>query len=181
MSKAFSIKDFPDYYVTDTGDVYSRNYNHSGRIKKIKPNLLKVGYFRVVLCKNNKPKSKLIHRIVAETFIPNPNNKSEVNHINGIKTDNRVENLEWATRSENEKHAYRVLKSYHAPAPMLNKFGKNNPKSRIVLQISNGKIIASFYGGKEAQRKTGVFQGNISKCCNGERKTAGGYQWKYKE
>lgn len=73
-----------------------------------------------------------------------------------------------------------MLKRYHAPAQMLNKFGKDNPKSKLVLQIKDGHIVAEFYGGKEAQRKTGIFQANISKCCNGERKTAGGYEWKYK-
>lgn len=175
------IKGFPGYLVDKTGNVYSKNYNHTGKIKKLKPTMQNTGYVRVALCKDDSIKYKLIHRLVAESFIPNPENKSEINHKNGIKTDNRVENLEWATRSENQKHAYQILKAYHAPAPLLNKFGKDNPKSKIVLQISNGKIIASFYGGTEAQRKTGISQSNISECCNGKRLYAGGYQWKYKE
>lgn len=177
--KAFQIKDFPGYYITDTGDVYSRNYSHTGRIKKLKPGKTKIGYLNVALCKGNKVKYKLIHRIVAETFVPNYENKLEVNHKNGIKTDNKAENLEWTTRSENEKHAYQVLKRYHAPAPMLNRFGEDNPKSKLVLQIKNNVIIARFWGTKEACRKTGIFQSNISKCCLGKRKSAGGYQWKY--
>src|SRR4051794_10511209 len=66
------------------------------------------GYFRIDLWKNSKRTPKKIHRIVAETFLPNPLHKREVNHKNGIKADNRVENLEWATSSENKLHAYRL-------------------------------------------------------------------------
>ena len=59
MSKAFQIKNFPDYYITDTGDVYSRNYNHTGRIKKLKPSKTKISYLRIALCKDNKKKTNL--------------------------------------------------------------------------------------------------------------------------
>lgn len=67
------------------------------------------GYLKVCLCKNNVKHTKPVHRLVAESFIPNAENKPEVNHKNGVRTDNRATNLEWVTRSENELHAYRTL------------------------------------------------------------------------
>ena len=88
-----------------------------GRIKSIrkmkKQNILKLGtrntYNVINLMKNGKARSFQVHRLVAKAFIPNPENKPQVNHINGVKNDNRLENLEWVTRSENTIHAYRVL------------------------------------------------------------------------
>ena len=87
MSKAVKIKDFPEYYITDTGQVYCRKAtrNRTGRIKKLQPQLTKKGYLKIGLSKNNCRKFFLIHRLVAEAFIKKPAN-SEVNHINGIKT-----------------------------------------------------------------------------------------------
>lgn len=172
--KAFQIKDFPDYYVTDTGDVYSINYNHLGRIKKLKLKKEKSGYVRIGLRKNSMSHFKNVHRLVAEAFIPNPENKPVVNHKNGIRDDNRVKNLEWCNQSENILYSYRVLNNGH-------RFGKDNPKSKIVLQIKDGKVVNKFYGVREAQRITGIERRSISGCCNNNPKfkTAGGYQWKY--
>lgn len=178
MVKAIQINDFPNYYITDTGDVYSRDYHQTGRVKKLTPRKDKRGYLYVGLCKKSKQQIRKIYRLVAEAFIPNPENKPQVNHKNGIKTDNRVENLEWATQSENMKHRYNVLGQ---KGTWFEKTGKNNPFSKIVLQIKDGKVVAEFYGCHEAERITGIKYKHISRCCLGGRKSAGGYQWKYAE
>lgn len=125
-------------------------------------------YCGVKLSKNNIKKFKSIHRLVAESFIPNPNNLPQVNHIDGNKLNNCVNNLEWCTRSENMKHAY--------------KFGLEKPtKISPVLQFTiDGSFIKKYQSIKEAQK----YNKNCSKigaCCQGMRKTAGGYVWKYKE
>ena len=116
-------KDTP-YFITEDGKVVGiKGY-------ELKLNAGKSGYFQVTSTRLNKTFS--VHRMVAETYIPNPENKSDVNHINGIKTDNRIENLEWVTRSENMKHSVNVLgKKY---VGKLNKddieYNKNNYKPR---------------------------------------------------
>lgn len=178
------IENFIGYLVSADGDIFSRVSNPitnpDGIITKLKPEKDHCGYLRVTLYKKNKPYHKLVHRLVAETFIPNPKNKPQVNHKNGIKTDNRIVNLEFVTASENIKHKYSVL-GYKNVSSMKNKFGKDNPNSKIVLQIKDCKIIATFYGASEASRITGINRGHICDCCRGERKSVGGYKWKYKE
>lgn len=175
------IKDFPDYFVDDEGKVYSKKYHHSLNpyylTNQIKQQNRK-GYLVVGLYKNKKQKTVFVHRAVAKTFIPNPENKPQVNHKNGIKTDNHVENLEWVSSKENIQHAFKVL---HRKGSLLEKKGKEHPRSKIVLQIKSGEIIAKFGGVREAERKTGIGRVNIGCCCRGIQKTAGGYEWKYIE
>jgi hypothetical protein len=180
MSRALRIKDFPDYYVTDTGDVYSRNVykDLNGRIRKRTQYLGKDGYYHVGLYEPHKSKTFSVHRLVAQAFIPNPKKLPCVNHKDGNKQNNHISNLEWCTVSWNTAHSYRVLGNKHHA---LGKFGKDNPKSKIVLQILDNKIIAKHYGVCEASRNTGVHHTNICKAIKGVYKTAGGYQWKYKE
>lgn len=183
MSKSFKIKNFPDYYVTDSGDIYSRHSdefnNPLGRFKKLKPKKDRYGYLCVDLRTKGTHHHRTIHRLVAETFIPNPENKPQVNHKNGIKTDNRVQNLEWMTGSENVLHRFRVL--HQTPPKGYTKKGKDHWRTKIVQQIKDGEIIAEYYGALEATNATGACATGICLCCNGKQETCGGFQWKYKD
>lgn len=144
MSKALQIKYFPGYYVTDTGELYSRN-GKTHRIKKLKQQIDKDGYPYIHLWKKSKQKHFHTHRLVAEAFIPNPDNKPQVNHKNGIKTDNRVENLEWNSVSENVTHAYKVL---HRKASTM----------RPVQCIETGKIYKTI---TEAAKNYNITPGTL--------------------
>lgn len=179
--KALAIKDFPDYYITDRGDVYSRNYSRTGCIKKLTPYKNHKGYLWLHLGRN---KTCYIHRLVAETFIPNPENKSQINHKDGNKENNCVNNLEWTSNSENVLHAYRILhrtNNFLGKSYMKGRYGKDNPTHKVVQQIKDGEVIAEFYGICEAGRVLGLNHANIVSCCQGKRKTVGGFNWKYKK
>ena len=93
------------YQVSNLGNIKTLDYNHTKREKLLKPILQKDGYLGVNLMKNGKRKRHRIHRLVAETFLSNKNNFPIINHKNGIKTDNKANNLEWCTSKYNTKHA----------------------------------------------------------------------------
>jgi hypothetical protein len=98
-------RNFPGYEVSETGEIFSRR----GKLTGAKD---RNGYIRICLRKDGKNCHEYAHRLVAKAFIENPQNKPHINHKNGVKDDNRVENLEWCTSSENQRHRYSVLKKY---------------------------------------------------------------------
>lgn len=110
--KMKEIKDYPDYYVTKDGKIYSKKFHKSHNpnselreMKQIKNG--RTGYLQIRLSENGKKKTFLVNRLVALTYIPNPNNLPEVDHRDCVKTNNHVSNLEWVTSSENKKRAYK--------------------------------------------------------------------------
>lgn len=175
MNKVWKkVNGFSQYAVSNDGDVC--NVNTGKLLKQVKS---RCGYLEAHLSVSHyKNKIKKVHRLVAEAFIPNPENKPQVNHKNGIKTDNRVENLEWVTAQENVRHCYDVL-GYKGS--YFGKLGKDNNQAKIVLQIQDNMIVAEFYGLREAAESLGKGVSHIGECCVGKRKRAYGYKWKYKE
>ncbi len=140
--------------------------------KIIKPYINTYGYQSVGLIRNKKVKRCVIHRLVALNFIPNLNSKikTQVNHINEIKTDNRVVNLEWVTAKENINHGTareRIIKS------------QQKIRTKAVLQYDlNLKLIKRWRSTRSAER-SGYHSGHIIECCKGKRKTHKKYIWKY--
>lgn len=106
MTELFKwIEGYEDFYlISNSGFVTSLN-SQGGKERILKPHLDRYGYPRAILCVEDIRKGFTVHRLVAKAFIPNPNNYPQVNHINGIKTDNRVGNLEWCNNSQNQRHA----------------------------------------------------------------------------
>lgn len=142
--------------VSGDGKIYT--LCHKNYEKLLKPGIDRDGYEKVVLTKNGKRKTYLVHRLVGQAFIPNPNNKPTINHINGIKTDNRVCNLEWATHKEQKEHEIKNGLCINN----INSLRKANEKKAIPI-IYNGIKYNSI---REASRKLGVCQWSIKK--NGE-------------
>ncbi len=133
----------------------------------------KDGYAKVSLCKGGIVKQENVHRLVAYHFIHNPDNKPEVNHIDGNKHNPHVDNLEWVTASENGKHAYREGLSISAK-----RYGKDNHRSRKVKQISKDGGIKIWDSMMDAERE-GYSASGICRCCMGENNTHKKSRWEY--
>lgn len=142
--------------------------------KILKFNQKRNGYLTVDLSKNGKVKTISVHRLVALTFIPNNENKEEINHINSKKYDNRVQNLEWCTDRENKDHA-KLNKLYY------------NPNRKQVRCKQTNKIFESSYNAGEwlnnnkfkNSKNTITIANKIRMCCNGKQKVAYGYTWEF--
>lgn len=145
----------------------------------------KDGYVIVQLQVGNQRKWSRVHRLVAEAFIPNPENKPAVDHINTIKSDNRVENLRWVTTKENANNPITIEKNRRSQtgkkmsAESSRKKSEAMPKKAVIQYSKDGKIITRFSSISDASKATRADTGSISNCCKGRIKTAGGYIWRY--
>lgn len=170
------------YKVSNLGRILSLNYNHTGKPGLMKTFEDKDGYLQVKLCKNKETKKCIVHRLIAETFLPNPENKPCVNHkiegdegkkINMVifNEDDSINKekttIEWATYKEN------------------NNYGTRNERmaktlSKPVLQLTlTGELIREWTSTRECGRN-GFNNGTVSRCCNGKQKTHKGFRWEYK-
>ena len=171
VSNLGNIKSLDRYITTKNG--------HQLYIKQtiIKKRINNCGYERVELNKNGKGKMYSIHRLVAEAFLENFNKNLQVNHKNGIKTDNRIQNLEMVTAKENQRHSYNVLKTKPS---MQGHFGSSHVRSIKVKQYDlNDNYIKTWNSLIEASKQLNINPSCISNNCRNRRKTAGGYIWKY--
>lgn len=165
------------YQVSNLGNVRSLNYNSTGRVQLLSPNVVRNGYMQVLLCVNSIRNKQYVHRLVATAFIPNPNNLPQVNHLNECKTDNRADNLQWVTPKDNCMYGTRnkrVLQTHKI---------RNTARAerRVVQYALSGKMIASYKSINEAARQTSIRSGSICNCCNNKygHKSAGGYVWRF--
>lgn len=131
------------------------------------------GYLQCILTKKSKRNNFMVHRLVAKMFISNPEDKTQINHIDGNKENNCVSNLEWCTNGENGKHAW-------TNGLRTKKYGKENKSAKKVVQYSlDMKQIKVWSSIIDIERELGFNNRNICACCRNKRPTAYGYVWRY--
>lgn len=182
------IKEYEGLYqISNLGNLISIKHNH------IKPIVVRKNqrYLRVNLWKNGKYKTFSIHRLVAESFLPNPNNFPVVNHKDGNKLNNKADNLEWCTQSHNVKESYKLgLQKVFTP-PMRENYipwnkgkkmsadyiNKNYSTKRVNQYTMNNDFIKCWNSIAQAEKELKIT--HISMCCKNKRKSAGNYIWRY--
>ena len=153
------------YEVSDQGRVRSLKF---GKERILKPVRSTCGYLQVSLCKNGEMNNFLIHRLVSQTFIPNPDNLPQVNHKDEDKENNYVQNLEWCDKKYNNNYGTRTQRA-------------SMKISKPVLQYTkSGEFVKEWKSATDVQRTLGYFQNNIASCCTGKLKSAYNFIWKYK-
>ena len=159
------IEGFPNYYVTEDGHIWS-----GWRNQYVSEILMENGYYRVVLSKHNKSHNFLVHRLVAQAFIPNPDNKPCVNHKDLNRENNSVENLEWVTYKENNNYADHGKKNGAAHSKRV---GQYDAKTKELIAIYDSMVAAA--------KAVGGSSSNIGACCNKKPHylTAYGYIWRF--
>ena len=175
---------YEGYKVSNFGRILSLNYNHTGKPDLMNPSDNGRGYLVVHLRKNGESKTCKVHRLVAETFLPNPENLPEVNHKDENKKNNFVflnedgtvnkkrSNLEWKTHKDNINHGTRNERAAKA--------NTNGKLSKKVLQLSlTGELICEYPSIRECGRN-GFDHGAVCRCCNGKQKTHKGFRFMYK-
>ena len=176
-------EDYPSYMINREGQIKS---NLTSKI--LKPAKLKTGYVCVGLRKGGKSYTVRLHRLLAKAFIPNPENKPYVDHINGVRDDNRLENLRWCTNKENQNFELarinnsKALTGRKQSKEAVEKRAKTLQKSigvKVNQYTLDGKYVASYNSFNEAQRITKVWEASVRNCCIGRFKQAGGYIWKF--
>jgi hypothetical protein len=183
-----SIEGYSDIYeISDYGNVRSIDrtyYDSNGFLHKLKgrtlkPTINKYGYLQVGLSLNSKIKSFTVHTLVAKAFILNPDNKLTVNHKDGNKLNNKKDNLEWATKSEQAIHALNNgLRTM--PNVWKGKYGSKHGASKRVVQCTfTGNKIKEYDSIIEAANENKINPSLISGVCNGNKKTSGGFKWKF--
>lgn len=178
------VKDYPQYEVFADGTIYS----HKSK-KFLKPILHSNGYMFVEIFNNNGSKVKSIHRLVAEVYLPNPNNYPCVNHKDENPTNNNADNLEWCTHEYNSNYGtcierrtksmqkYWASEKHKQDKRKLGQRAKEMLSKGVVQKTKEGVIVNKFVSVNEAYRQTKIR--HISDVCNGTRKTAGGYAWTF--
>lgn len=176
-----TISNYEEYEISNLGRVkrlsYYKNVCNGGKQhcneRVLKPQKRKRGYLAVTLSKHGKIKSFLVHRLVAEAFVPNPNNYPQVNHKDENPTNNEATNLEWCNQYYNSNYG---TSKYRIAAKL-----KNGVLSKPVEQYyKNGTFITEYPSAIEASRTLGLSVSGIVLCCNKKYTHCGGYQWKYK-